>query len=175
MFLGEGVAKICSKLTEHPCQSVISIKLLCNFIEITIRHGCSPVNLLLIFRTPFTKNTSGWLLLKSSIIDVWPSHSKNVPRFSEQAPCMFLKISIKIPLVANLFLSKDSTSFKTTVSQNIYFRLCMVFLENSNLYKNNHDEASHMEFISEESLLFYLDEVTWNINFFFDIFNNIWE
>ena len=51
----------------------------------------------------------------------------------------------------------------------------MVFLENSNLYKNNHDEASHMEFISEESLLCYLDEVTWNINFFFDIFNNIWE
>ena len=34
-----------------------------NFIEITLRHGCSPVNLLHIFRTPFTKNTSGWLLL----------------------------------------------------------------------------------------------------------------
>ena len=26
-------------------------KLLCNFIEITLRHGCSPVNLLHIFRT----------------------------------------------------------------------------------------------------------------------------
>ena len=37
--------------------------LLCNFIEITLRHGCSPVNLLHIFRTPFTMNTSGWLLL----------------------------------------------------------------------------------------------------------------
>ena len=36
---------------------------LCNFIEITLRHGCSPVNLLHIFRTPFTKNTSGQLLL----------------------------------------------------------------------------------------------------------------
>ena len=31
---------------EHQCQSVISIKLFCNFIEITLRHGCSPVNLL---------------------------------------------------------------------------------------------------------------------------------
>ena len=31
-----------------------------------LRHGCSPVNLLLIFRTPFYKNTSGWQLLKSS-------------------------------------------------------------------------------------------------------------
>ena len=39
------------------------IKLLCNFIEITLRHGCSPVNLLHIFRTPFSKNTSGCLLL----------------------------------------------------------------------------------------------------------------
>ena len=34
-----------------------------NFIEITLRHGCSPVNLLHIFRTPFAKNTSGRLLL----------------------------------------------------------------------------------------------------------------
>ena len=34
-----------------------------NFIEITLRHGCSPVNLLHISRTPFPKNTSGGLLL----------------------------------------------------------------------------------------------------------------
>ena len=36
---------------------------LCNFINITLRHGCSPVNLLHIFRTSFTKNTSEQLLL----------------------------------------------------------------------------------------------------------------
>ena len=35
-----------------------------NFIEITLRHGCSPVNLLHNFRTPLPKNTSGRLLLK---------------------------------------------------------------------------------------------------------------
>ena len=35
-----------------------------NFIEITIRHGSSPVNLLHIFRTPFPRNIPGWLLLK---------------------------------------------------------------------------------------------------------------
>ena len=35
-----------------------------NFIEIELRHGCSPINLLHIFRTPFLKNTSGWSLLK---------------------------------------------------------------------------------------------------------------
>ena len=37
-------------------------ELLCNFIEITLRLGCSPVNLLHIFRTLFSKNTSGRLL-----------------------------------------------------------------------------------------------------------------
>ena len=47
---------------------MIPIKLQSNFIEITLRHGCSPVNLLHICRTPFTKNTSERLLL-------------NVPRF----------------------------------------------------------------------------------------------
>ena len=31
--------------------------------QITLRDGCSPVNLLHIFRTPFLKNTSGWLFL----------------------------------------------------------------------------------------------------------------
>ena len=39
------------------------VALLCNFIEIALRHGCSPVNLLHIFRIPFPKNTSGRLLL----------------------------------------------------------------------------------------------------------------
>ena len=33
-------------------------------VEITLRHGCPPVNLLHIFRTPFLKNTSGRLHLK---------------------------------------------------------------------------------------------------------------
>ena len=64
VFLRKGVLKICTKFTgEHSCRSIISIKLLCNFIEIALQHGCSPVNLLHIFRTPFPKNTSRWLLL----------------------------------------------------------------------------------------------------------------
>ena len=64
VFLLKGVLKICSKFTgEHPCRSAISIKSLCSFIEITLRHGCSRVNLLHIFETPFSKNTSRRLLL----------------------------------------------------------------------------------------------------------------
>ena len=63
VFLQKGVLKICSKFTgEHQCNSVILIKLLRSFIEITFRHGCSPANLLHIFRIPFYKNTSGGLL-----------------------------------------------------------------------------------------------------------------
>ena len=34
-----------------------------NFIKIALWHGCSPVNLLHIFRKPFPKNTTRWLLL----------------------------------------------------------------------------------------------------------------
>ena len=40
----------------------------CNFIKITLRHGCSPVNLLHIFRTPFPRNTSEWLLMYLSCL-----------------------------------------------------------------------------------------------------------
>ena len=60
MFCEKSALKISSKFTgEQPCRSVISIKLFRNFIEITICNGCYPVNLLHIFRTPFSKNISG--------------------------------------------------------------------------------------------------------------------
>ena len=64
VFLEKCILKICSKFTgEHRCQSVISIKLLCSFIEITLRQWCSPVNLLHIFRTSFSTKSLGRLLL----------------------------------------------------------------------------------------------------------------
>ena len=64
-FLRKGILKIFSKFTgKNPCRSVISIKLFCNFIEITLRLGFSPVNLLHIFRISFPKNTSRWLPLE---------------------------------------------------------------------------------------------------------------
>ena len=73
VFFWKGVLKICSKFTgEYPCRSAISTKLLCNFIEIALRQGCSPVNLVHIFRSPFPNNTPGWLLLKSyNAIIIW--------------------------------------------------------------------------------------------------------
>ena len=46
----------------HKCD-FSKVALLCNIIEIALLRGCSPVNLLHIFRISFPKNTSGWLLL----------------------------------------------------------------------------------------------------------------
>ena len=37
-------------------------------LQITLRHGRSPVNLLHIFRTPFSVNTSEWLRAKILLV-----------------------------------------------------------------------------------------------------------
>ena len=64
VFLVKSILKICNRFTGgHLRRIMISVNLLCNFIEITLWHGCSPVNLPHISRTPFSRNTSGWLLL----------------------------------------------------------------------------------------------------------------
>ena len=69
MFLVKGVLKVCTKFTrEQPCRSAISLKMFCSFIEIALWHGCSPVNLLHIFRT--TKNISEGLLLWSMMLGI---------------------------------------------------------------------------------------------------------
>ena len=49
-----------------PKRGVISINLQSNFIEISLQHGCSPINFLHIFRILFSKNTSGGLLLRGA-------------------------------------------------------------------------------------------------------------
>ena len=65
VFLGKGVLKIYSEFSgENPCRNVISIKFQSNFSEITLRQGCSPVNLLHIFRSSFYKNTYRGVLLE---------------------------------------------------------------------------------------------------------------
>ena len=63
------------------CRSVISINLLGNFIEITLRHRCSPENLLHIFRTPFDKNTYGELLLaiQSTLTNLYSTKNTRTP------------------------------------------------------------------------------------------------
>ena len=50
-----------------------------NFSEIALRHGCSPVNLLHIFRIPFPKNTSEGLLplIKTKVSEEGPIWAEN--------------------------------------------------------------------------------------------------
>ena len=83
LFLRKRVLKICSKFTgKHPCRSVISIKLLSSFIEITLQHRCSPESLLHIFKTPFPRNTSVWLLLPISVL-----HNISLPKYFSETNC----------------------------------------------------------------------------------------
>ena len=58
----------------RPPQKCDFNKVACIFIEITQQHGCTPVNLLHIFRTPFYKNTYGVLLrafIKFSLLQMF--------------------------------------------------------------------------------------------------------
>ena len=75
-----------------PCWSVVSIKLLCNFIEIALRHGCSPVNLPHIFRIPFLKNTSGRLLV---FIALWLIHFLTLNKLLDSCKNQEKEIAVK--------------------------------------------------------------------------------
>ena len=95
MFLGEGVLKICNKFTrEHQYQSAISRKLQGNFIEITLRHGCYPVNLLHIFRTSVPKNTSGRLLPYGKTLKAESKYGLNFRSKSNNYPVINTRFSI---------------------------------------------------------------------------------
>ena len=69
--------KKCSENIQQIYRRTPMPKLVCNFIEIAFRHGCSHVNLLHNFRTLFPKKTSEGLLLSvrsTSLIAVtWKS------------------------------------------------------------------------------------------------------
>ena len=56
---------------------------LCNFIKITLWHGCSAVDLLHIFSTPFPNNTYRWLLLiLYHLVKAFMTHTRNSDLFS---------------------------------------------------------------------------------------------
>ena len=89
--------KMCSAYMQqiyrkHPCRSVSSVKLQTNFIEITVPHGCFPVNLLHICRNAVLTNTYGELLLQIC-----------VPYFS-------IQIRVKFGLFSNIFLTSSMFS-----------------------------------------------------------------
>ena len=107
-------------LQKQPSRGVL-IKLLCNFIEIALRHGCSRVNLLHIFRTPFSKNTSRWLLLNLSIKGTVMQTEKALINDRLRIP----KVPCKLHILNLLFFKKVA-----------YFLLSFLFI-NKTLRLNN--------------------------------------
>ena len=101
----KGVLKICSKFTgEHSCRSLISIK----------------------FRTPFTKNTSGWLLLHLAASQCF--HNLKIQskfRFSHKLQLLekqlkesILMVSFKaLSIVYCLFVSKKRQYLRQCVTK----------------------------------------------------------
>ena len=70
LFLGD-LIKRCSQNMQEIYRRTPIPKFLCNFLNITLRHGCSGVNLLHIFRTPFQKNGSSDTLIWRSNQVIW--------------------------------------------------------------------------------------------------------
>ena len=57
MFVKTVALQLYSKYTgEQPCGNVISVKLVCNFTETALPHGCFPVYLLYISKTYFEEH-----------------------------------------------------------------------------------------------------------------------
>ena len=128
VFLGKGVLKICIKFTrEHPCRSAISIKLRRNFIEIALWHGCSPVKLLHISRTPSSKNPFGWLLLYVATVEIYLFNITP----EKMHGCKFLKIALheRIDIIAHQF--KEWTGASSALKKYI-----LMFQKNKNDVSN---------------------------------------
>ena len=77
-----------------------------NFIEIALQSGCSPVNLLPIFRPPFPRKTS-WLLLLNVFI------TKKFTQCKTSCPLMYLMYSKYqiIKILSNCFRSINCSSW----------------------------------------------------------------
>ena len=98
VYLGKSVLKTCIKFTgEHSCQSAISVKLLCNFIEIALWHGCSPVNLLHIFRHLLLKTLwEGCFWSKATLLPFRSSVYWKCPLFTYESLIIFYHLFIYV-------------------------------------------------------------------------------
>ena len=77
----------------------------CNFnkvaLQLALRRGCSPVNLLHIFRIPFYKNTSGWAMYKTRNTEMgsgkWGTRGMGGMLYSAECRQIFRGMSPNIP------------------------------------------------------------------------------
>ena len=101
----------------------LNLKLLCNFIEIAFRHGCSPVNLLRIFRRPFP-NTSEELLLHFSSTK-FPKTTKN----AQFQNCWFSSylFSLSILKVLTFFLWPFQFDLQISIKHIFFCSFAIIF------------------------------------------------
>ena len=118
---------MCSGNMQQIYRGTFMPKLLCNFIEIALRHGCSPVNLRQISRTPLPKNTSEgllrYILQKQPSTDVLKKTcSENMQQIYRRTPmpvCDFNKITKQLywnGTLAWLFSCRFVAYFQNTFS-----------------------------------------------------------
>ena len=130
MFLWKGILKICSKFTwEHPCRSVISITLLSSFIEIALRHECSPLISLHVFRTPVPKNTSRRLLLFCCSVSTQSAMLR-----SSRPPSILGIYSLSVPL-CEWYILLIVTTFRLSVFLSITLSSSFVHVTIPTLYR----------------------------------------
>ena len=88
---------------------------------IALRHGCSPVNLLHIFRAPFPKNTSGQLLLS----------------FITLVLCQLILILQHVILLGSKLVPSASFRYKRKAKGCARFHLIVILKQNLNFSFNN--------------------------------------
>ena len=98
VFLGKGVRKMCTKLTgEYPSRTVISIKLLCNFIKITLSHGCFFCKFAAYFQNNSAQEHLCVAVFGQCEPSKWKKHFRHEPlRYSKRPQSFFLQTLIQI-------------------------------------------------------------------------------
>ena len=130
--------KICSKFSgKQPCQNAISIRLQSNFTEITLQHGCSPVNSVKfphIFRTPFPRNASGGLLLYMQIS--WRDFQSLHLFFETLRVCWFIwkYIFDQFQIILTWFFNLPTRAMKTKQDQSLWNKNVEMCFKNIGIY-----------------------------------------
>ena len=147
VFLGKGVLKKYSKFRgEHPCQSVISIKLICRFIEITLHHGCSSVNLLYFFRAPFLRKPRNGGFWRTLILF---SHLRDVRKMKNNFQFYHFYVTVKYSFWSSMFPLSLLLKYQS-----------LLILKMSVRQKRIHNPVKHLRwsFFSESSQLLTYSE-----------------
>ena len=154
--------KYAANLPEDTHAEVWFSKLLCNFIEVALMHGCSPVNLLHILRLPFS--TSGGLLMLIDLV-VFPQIHVPVEKLVtiEQTyhKTTLAKLQDKLPLVRKYFITLN-------FARSVVWTLIMLFSYGKDVFNPFQDIFSFLYPLKTENLcfsvfsLYRMETFSWN-------------